>query len=63
MHNAIGFEVGKTYGLKNGNRITVTDIGRRAFDNALLVSYRVEATGKYGDSTPNSLFWSIAEAA
>ncbi len=63
MHKAPGFEVGKTYTLKNGNKITVTDIGRRTFDNTLLVSYRVEETGNVGDSTPNSLHWSIAEAA
>jgi len=63
MNKATGFEVGKTYSLKNGNRITVTDIGRRSFDNTLLVSYRVEGTGALGDSTPNSLYWSVAEAA
>jgi len=60
------FEVGKTYSLKNGNRITVTHIWTRGFDRMGLVSYRVEGetydTGlpMLGDSTPNSLHWSLA---
>jgi hypothetical protein len=58
-------EVGKTYALHNGNRITVTNIGTRSFDGMRLISYRVE--GEFhsnglpviGDSTPNSLHYQI----
>jgi hypothetical protein len=58
-------EVGKTYALHNGNRITITDIGIRSFDGMKLISYRVEgethANGRpiLGDSTPNSLHYQI----
>jgi hypothetical protein len=54
-----GFEVGKVYSLKNGKRITVTNIGRRSFDKMLLVSYLILGTNTLGDTTPNSLHWQI----
>lgn len=62
MHNT-GFEVGKTYSLKNGKRITVTNISSRSFDGTLLVSYLVHGTNNLGDTTPNSLHWQIAGRA
>lgn len=63
MHNT-GFEVGKVYSLKNGNQITVINIGRRSFDGMLLVSYLILGANILGDTTPNSLHWQIAwEAA